>query len=71
MKIVTTQKEVDGWTFNDWMAYYRQLSLKELKRVVGESMGMSTKGTRADLLGRIRQRHNEVESRPIERLDRS
>jgi hypothetical protein len=52
-----TAEQASKWTWDEWYAYYETLSMKELKRVVGESMGMSTTGTREQLLKSIRDRH--------------
>lgn len=49
-------------TPEEWLAHYQTLSMKELKRVVGESMGMSTSGDRATLLARIASRYEEEEA---------
>lgn len=47
------QRIAEGFTPDDWFAYYQQLPLKELKRVAGESMCLSTSGTKAQILERI------------------
>lgn len=59
--------EVDTsqWTPEDWWNHYQTLSLPALKQVVGQSMGMSTAGKKADLLERILDRMTDPNWKPV------
>lgn len=43
-------------TQKEWDAHYRSCSMRELRQHVGQSMGLSTSGTRRELIARIERK---------------
>lgn len=46
-----------GSSKKEWMAYYRSLNTRQLRQIIGQSMGLPTGGSRNTLLKRMEERH--------------